>query len=301
MHIIPCLKPGDKVAIVSPASPPKSTDWELGLKVLEQWGLEVIRAPNHLNTHFGLAGTDQQRLSDLQWALNEPDIKAIFPVRGGYGTSRIIDQVDFSNFAKYPKWIVGFSDITTLLMHLNALDFPSLHAPMPHNFLQNGGEIALINLKKFLFEGEFNFKTPPHPYNTFGKVEAPIIGGNLSILVHLIGTPSFPNPENTILFIEDIGERLYHVDRMMVQLKRSGILSQLAGMIVGGFSDCEEASLQIGKDAYGIIAEHTQDFNYPIAFDFPAGHIPNNQPLLMGQKISLLINSTEVQLTYTNP
>ena len=301
MYSIPCLKPGDSVAIVSPASPPKSTDWELGLKVLEQWGLQIVCAPNHLKTHFGLAGTDEQRLYDLQWALNEPSIKAIFPIRGGYGTSRIIDQLDFSNFLKQPKWVVGFSDITTLLMHLNAIEFPSLHAPMPHNFLQKGGDLALKNLQKFLFEGKFNLSTGIHPFNKPGHVEAPIIGGNLSILVHLIGTPSFPNPKNTILFIEDIGERLYHVDRMMVQLKRAGILSQLSGMIVGGFSDCEEASLEIGKDAYGIIAEHTQEFNYPIAFNFPAGHIPNNQPLLMGQKISLVINSAEVQLTYTNP
>ena len=298
MHIIPCLKPGDKVAIVSPASPPKSTDWELGLKVLEQWGLEVICAPNHLNTHFGLAGTDQQRLSDLQWALNEPDIKAIFPIRGGYGTSRIIDQVDFSNFAKYPKWIVGFSDITTLLMHLNALDFPSLHAPMPHNFLQLGGEIALENLKRLLFNEQFQLEIPSNSSNKLGTAEGEIIGGNLSLIVHLIGTKSFPCLKGKILLLEEIGENLYHIDRMLVQLKRGGFLSELAGMIVGGFTDCKEASLEMGKSVNELILEHTSDYNYPIVFEFPSGHIPNNQPILLGVKSNLLVNSGKIQLTY---
>lgn len=298
MLSIPFLQKGDKVAIISPASPPKTDQWIEGLAMLEQWGLEIIVSPHHLAKHFGLAGTDQQRLHDLQWALNEASIKAIFPIRGGYGSSRLIDQLDFSLFKQHPKWIVGFSDITALLMHLSSLGFPSIHGPMPHNFLQPGGEIALENLKRLLFNEQFQLEIPSNSSNKLGTAEGEIIGGNLSLIVHLIGTKSFPCLKGKILLLEEIGENLYHIDRMLVQLKRGGFLSELAGMIVGGFTDCKEASLEMGKSVNELILEHTSDYNYPIIFEFPAGHIPNNQPILFGVKSNLLVNSGKIQLTY---
>lgn len=298
MHPIPFLQRGDKVAILAPASPPKSTDWIKGVDVLTQWGLEVKFAPNHLAQHFGLAGTDQQRLSDLQWALNDSSIKAIFPIRGGYGSSRIIDDLDFSAFHQHPKWIIGFSDITAILMHLTRLGYPSIHGPMPHNFLQNGGENALINLEKLLFQGNLEIHAPANPYNRVGNAQGEIVGGNLSLIVHLIGSSSFPDLTNSILLLEEVGERLYHVDRMLLQLRRAGLLSNLSGLIVGGFTDCQEAPLEIGKNVQELILEHSANYSYPIAFDFPSGHIPNNQPILFGSKSNLLINSKEVQLTY---
>ena len=298
MSSIPFLTKGDQVAILSPASPPKSSVWLDGVEQLKNWGLEVVLAPNHLATHYGLAGTDAERLADLQWALNDPSIKAIFPIRGGYGSSRIVDQIDFTAFLKHPKWIIGFSDITTLLMHVNALRFPSIHGPMPHNFLQQGGELALTHLHDLLFNGELKLSATPHSLNKHGFAQAEITGGNLSLVVHLIGTNSLPDLKGKILFLEDIGERLYHVDRMLVQLKRAGLLAQLSGLLVGGFTDCEEASLEIGKNVQELILEHTTDYNYPIAFDFPSGHIPNNQPIIFGATSNLLINSKEVQLTY---
>jgi len=298
MQPIPFLQKGDKIAIVSPASPPKSDQWKEGVAMLEKWGFEIVLTPHHLSKHFGLAGTDQQRLHDLQWALNDASIKAIFPIRGGYGASRIIDQLDFSLFKRYPKWIVGFSDITALLMHLHNLGFPSIHGPMPHNFLQKGGENALENLKCLLFNEPFDLQIPTSTLNKLGIAQGEIIGGNLSLIVHLIGTKSFPSLKGKILFLEEIGENLYHVDRMLVQLKRGGFLSELAGILVGGFSDCKEASLEIGKNEKELILEHTSEYNYPIVFDFPAGHIPNNQPILFGVKSNLLVNSDKIQLTY---
>lgn len=297
--IIPkLLQKGDKVIVLSPASPPKSPDWMKGVDVLRNWGLQPILSPNHLATHFGLAGTDEQRYQDFQWALNHPEAKAIFPIRGGYGSSRFIDALDFSAFLKQPKWLVGFSDITALLMHLHTLGVASIHGPMPHNFLQSGGALALEQLHTLLFEGKGNLTCDAHHLNRSGEAEAEITGGNLSLVAHLVGTNSFPAMAGKILFLEEIGERLYHVDRMLVQLKRSGTLQNLAGLIAGGFSDCEEASLEIGKNAFELIAEHTASYHYPTAFNFPSGHIPNNQPIPFGVKSKLLVNNSEVQLTY---
>lgn len=295
--IPPYLKPGDEVAILSPASFPPTENWKQGVQVLESWGLRVRNAPNYLSRHFGLGGTDAERLSDLQLMLDDPSIKAIFPIRGGYGSSRLLDSLDFSGFISSPKWIVGFSDITALLCEVDQLGFASMHGPMPHNFCQKGGESALQNLYTALFEGVVSLSSAPHHLNRLGEASAEMIGGNLSLLCHLIGSRTFRSTEGKILFIEEVGERLYHVDRMLLQLKRAGLFQNLAGLIVGGFTDCNEASLTIGKTAFELVSEHTYGTSYPIAFDFPAGHISNNQPLVFGVKTKLLINSEGTQLT----
>ncbi|MEY4987992.1 MAG: Muramoyltetrapeptide carboxypeptidase [Bacteroidota bacterium] len=291
------LQSGNRVAIVSPASPPNSDQWKKGIEVLESWGLEVVFAENFLAKHFGLAGTDEQRQADFQRMLDDKSIQAIFPLRGGYGSSRFLDALDFSDFQNSPKWIVGFSDITAILCHLDQLGVASIHGPMPNNFCQKGGDEALASLHELLFRGETKFQIPSHASNRFGETESTLVGGNLSLLVHLIGSESFPNPAGKILFIEEIGERLYHVDRMLVQLKRAGYLAQLAGLIIGGFTDCEEAKLEIGKTVIELVLEHCADTTYPIAFDFPAGHIPNNFALPFGTKIKFLVNKENVQLT----
>lgn len=295
--IPPYLQPGDEVAILSPASFPPTENWKQGVEVLESWGLRVRNAPNYLSRHFGLGGTDAERLSDLQQMLDDPSIKAIFPIRGGYGSSRLLDSLDFSGFKTHPKWIVGFSDITALLCEVDRLGFASIHGPMPHNFCQKGGESALQNLYTALFEGVVSLSAPSHPLNRLGEASSEIIGGNLSLLCHLVGSPTFRSTGGKILFIEEVGERLYHVDRMLLQLKRAGIFQNLAGLIVGGFTDCNEASLTIGKTAFELVAEHTSGTSFPIAYDFPSGHIPNNQPLVFGVKTKLLVNAEGVQLT----
>ncbi len=297
MNVPELLKQGDRVAIVSPASPPSSDQWKKGIEVLESWGLEVIRSENYLAKHFGLAGTDEERRSDMQQMLDDPTMKAIFPLRGGYGSSRFLDQLDFKSYRQNPKWIVGFSDITALLCHSDALQIASIHGPMPNNFCQKGGEDALLALKNLLFLGTTSITIPAHPLNRTGEVEAEIIGGNLSLLAHLIGSESFRNPAGKILFIEEVGERRYHVDRMLVQLKRAGYFKDLNGIIIGGFTDCDEAKLEIGKTVEELVFEHCAETNFPIAFDFPAGHIPNNFALPFGTKIKFLVNSEIVQVT----
>jgi muramoyltetrapeptide carboxypeptidase len=291
------LKPGNRVGIISPASHPTSDQWKAGLQVLSDWGLEIVLGDHYLAEHFGLGGTDEQRRADLQQMLDDPSIAAIFPLRGGYGVSRLLDGLDFTKFRNNPKWVVGFSDITALLCHIDTFSIASIHGPMPNNFCQKGGEAALANLHTLLFEGRTHMHTTSHALNKHGVAEASIIGGNLSLLTHLIGSNSFPNPKGKILFIEEVGERLYHVDRLLLQLKRAGYLADLAGLIIGGFTDCKEASLTIGLSVEDMILEHTAAYHYPIAFDFPAGHIPNNQAIPMGKKIKFLVNAEIVQVT----
>jgi len=297
MAIPPLLKSGDLVSVLSPASHTNSNAWEKGIEVLEKWGLRVDRGEHYLSQHFGFGGTDAERLNDLQKALDNPEIKAIFPIRGGYGTSRLLDEIDFSLFLQNPKWIVGFSDITALLMHIDSLGVAGIHGPMPNNFCQKGGEFSLQALNEVLFNGHANYTCNPHPSNILGEVQGELIGGNLSLLTHLMGSKSFRKPDRKILVIEEIGERLYHVDRMLVQLKRSGYFEGLVGMIIGGFTDCNEAPLTIGKSAQELILEHTEDYHFPIAFDFPLGHVPANHPVIFGVKSNLLISSEKVQLT----
>ncbi len=293
----PLLKSGDLVSVLSPASHTNSNAWEKGIEVLEKWGLRVDRGEHYLSQYFGFGGTDAERLNDLQKALDNPEIKAIFPIRGGYGTSRLLDDLDFSLFLQNPKWIVGFSDITALLTHIDSLGVAGIHGPMPNNFCQKGGELSLQALNEVLFNGRAIYTCKPHPSNILGEIQGELIGGNLSLLSHLIGSKSFSRPDGKILVIEEIGERLYHVDRMLVQLKRSGYFEGLTGMIIGGFTDCNEAPLTIGKSAQELILEHTEDYQLPIAFDFPLGHVPANHPVIFGVKSNLLISSEKVQLT----
>ena len=297
MTIPPLLVPGDDVLVISPSSHPTSDRWIQGIEVLEAWGLRVNRGKNYLAVHEGFAGTDAERLADFQAGLDDPSMKAIFPMRGGYGASRLLDSLDFSGMKHSPKWLVGFSDITAPLVHLDSLGFAGIHGPMPHNFCVEGGELALESLYRLLFHGETYLEANASPYNRLGNATGKAIGGNLSILVHLLGSSSFENPAGKILCLEEVGERLYHVDRMLVQLKRAGFLQNLAGLLVGGFTDCHEAPLTIGKKYEEIIREHTEGTSYPIAFDVPFGHIPSNFALPFGTKINLSINSKKVQVT----
>jgi muramoyltetrapeptide carboxypeptidase len=297
MTIPPLLNSGDLVSVLSPASHTHSNAWEKGIEVLENWDLRVDRGEHYLSQHFGFGGTDAERLHDLQKALDNPEIKAIFPIRGGYGSSRLLDNLDFSNYLQNPKWIVGFSDITALLLHIDSLGVAGIHGPMPNNFCQKGGEESIQALKEILFRGSIQYTCNPHPNNVLGEAHGELIGGNLSLLTHLIGTPSFNKPFGKILVLEEIGERLYHVDRMLVQLKRAGYFEGLIGIIVGGFTDCKEAPLTIGKSVQELILEHTGGHQIPIAFEFPLGHIPTNHPVVFGAKANLLISSEKVQLT----
>ena len=292
----PFLQQGDTVAIVSTARKNIEDNLKPTIAMLEGWGLKVKLGKTIGLDHYQLAGTDDQRAEDFQEQMDNPNIKAIWCVRGGYGTVRIIDKLDFTKFKQNPKWIIGFSDVTVLHSHLNRMGFQSIHGIMPVSVARATDE-AKNSLCTALFGDKLEYELDCDALNHVGKAKGELVGGNLSLLAHLIGSESFPNPAGKILFIEEIGERLYHVDRMLVQLKRAGYLSQLSGLIIGGFTDCEEAKLEIGKTVEELVLEHCAGTNYPIAFNFPAGHIPNNFALPFGTKIKFLVNAEIVQVT----
>ncbi|WP_018479592.1 S66 peptidase family protein [Pontibacter roseus] len=291
------LQPGDKVAIIATARLISHQDIAAAIEVLQSWGLEVEVGPT-VGAQYGVfAGDDALRLQDLQQALDRPDIKAIICARGGYGTTRILDQVDFSRFEKSPKWVVGFSDITSLLCHIHSLGIQSVHGIMPLLF-PKGTEAALDSLRRVLFGEELSYNAPAHPFNRAGSSEGELIGGNLALLHNVSGTRSDFSTKGKILFLEDVDEYLYSVDRMMVHLVRAGKLNDLAGLIVGHFSDMKDNAIPFGKDAYEIIAEHSGKFDYPVCFGFPTGHEPDNLALVCGRKARLEVTQQGTRLTY---
>ncbi|MEC8852909.1 MAG: LD-carboxypeptidase [Bacteroidota bacterium] len=296
--IIPSkLKVGDKIGIISTARKISLQELTPAITILESWGLEVILGKNIFEKDNQFAGTVEQRSADLQSMVDNEDIKAILCARGGYGSVQIIGNIDFSSLRKSPKWIVGFSDVTVLHSHLNNLGLATLHATMPINFATNT-DTAIESLKNVLFGNEKNIECSAHPFNKYGKVEAEIVGGNLSILYSLLGSESDVNTDGKILLIEDLDEYLYHIDRMMMSLKRSGKLDNLKGMIVGGMSDMNDNDIPFGKTADEIILQHTKDYDFPICFGFPAGHLNDNRTIVFGVKSLLEISAKKVRLTY---
>lgn len=293
----PSLKKGDKVAIIALASKLNPEDIQSAINLMqENWGVEVIVGESVSASYFNFAGTDEIRLRDFQQQLDNQEIKAIFSARGGYGSSRIIDAVDFTGFKKNPKWVIGFSDITAVHGQLQVMGFQSLHAPMPKTFMRDYDSVQ--KLETFLFGESLNYRIPSKPINKQGVGVGQIVGGNLCILAHLLGSKSEVDTDGKILFIEDISEYLYNIDRMMVQLKRAGKLKNLAGLIVGDFSDVKENDEPFGKTFYEIIAEHTAEYNYPICYDFPGGHEAINWTIPCGRFASLSVDSEEVSLDF---
>jgi muramoyltetrapeptide carboxypeptidase len=284
----PYLKKGDTVAIVATARKNIDDNLKFAIDLLNSWGLNVkIGSTIGLDLNQ-LAGTDEQRAKDFQDQLDNSNIKAIWCVRGGYGTVRMIDLLDFSKFKQKPKWIVGFSDVTVLHNHLNTMGFKSLHGIMPVS--SKSSEAAKESLRIALFGGNLKYEIPPHPMNRMGKASGELVGGNLSILYSLMGSPSAINCDDKILFIEDLDEYLYHIDRMMMNLRRNGCLESIKGIIVGSMTKMKDNDIPWGKDAYQIIEDVTKKYNIPIVYDFPAGHIQDNRALIMGNKISIDIN-----------
>lgn len=291
------LKKGDKIAIIAPARKVSKEDMQPAIDILQSWGLEVVLSGNLFREDCQFSGTDAERAADLQALLDDSSIKAIISARGGYGTLRIIDKIDFSKFKKHPKWIIGYSDITVLHSHIHTLGIETIHATMPINFTKNSE--ATETLRKALFGEKLAYKTEQHPLNkiTEGIVESEIVGGNLSLLYALSGSISDIDTKGKILFIEDLDEYLYHVDRMMLNLKRSGKLSHLKALIVGGMTDMKDNAIPFGKTAEEIILEAVAEYNYPVCFGFPAGHIDTNFALYFGKKAKLKI-ADQIELSY---
>ena len=290
------LNIGDKIGIISTARKISLEELKPSIKLLEEWGLKVVFGKNLFEEDNQFSGTVSQRSSDLQSMIDDDSIKAILCARGGYGTVQIIDKVDFSHLIKNPKWIIGYSDVTVLHSHLHQLGITSLHATMPINFEKNTPK-ALESLKSALFGLGDLTEINHHHFNRFGKVEGEIVGGNLSILYSLLGSGSDINTDGKILFIEDLDEYLYHVDRMMMNLKRNGKLKNLKALIIGGMSDMNDNTIPFGKTAEEIILEYIKEFDFPVCFNFPAGHLDDNRCVRFGVKSVLEVNKNGVSLS----
>jgi muramoyltetrapeptide carboxypeptidase len=283
------LNIGDRIAIVATARKISLEEIEAAIKTFTDWGLEVVLGDNLFKTDHQFAGTDEERTADLQQMLDDNSIKAIISARGGYGTVRIIDKLDFSGFVSNPKWIVGYSDVTVLHSHIYTnFGIQTLHATMPLNF-KDASTDALESLRKALFGEKVEYNFDPGTLSRPGKAKGVLTGGNLSILYSLIGTVSDIDTDGKILFIEDLDEYLYHVDRMMMNLKRAGKLSNLAGLVVGALSKMNDNAISFGKTAEEVVFDAVKEYDYPVAFGFPAGHINDNRALIIGRKAKIVV------------
>jgi muramoyltetrapeptide carboxypeptidase len=293
----PPLKKGDRIAITCPAKklPAPMTD---AIQLLQSWGLEVVLGETVGASFHQFAGDDELRARDLQRFMDDDSIKAIIAARGGYGTVRMIDKVDFNLFAQHPKWLVGFSDITVLHTHLfNNYHAQTIHGQMPVN-IPDASARSLQTLRKALFGEELHYQIDANPLNREGHATGTIIGGNLSLLIAVAGSVSDLDYTDKILFIEDVGEYLYSVDRMIRSLKRAGKLKDLRGLVVGGFSDMKDNDIPFGQTVSELIKEAVSEYDYPVCFDFPAGHIPNNCSLILGAEVDLNVHAKEVTLFF---
>lgn len=298
-RIPPYLKKGDTIGIVCPAGYMPVEKAQTCIQTLQQWGYKVkigkTLGGESLN-YF--SGTDEERLNDLQEMLDDKNVQAVLCGRGGYGVSRIIDSINFSSFKKNPKWLIGFSDITVLHAHIHSrYKIATLHAPMAGAFNDGGAQSTDIqSLKNALSGKKANYSVAAHPLNRKGIAEGILIGGNLALLAHITGSASEPDLKNKLLFIEDVGEYTYSVDRMLFQLKRAGKLKSLAGLIVGGFTDMKDTERPFGKPVYETIYDCVREYDYPVCMHFPVSHGKENYALKCGIAYKLTVNNNKVVL-----
>jgi muramoyltetrapeptide carboxypeptidase len=295
----PFLKTGDEVAIISPSFAVDKSKIESAVSFLENWGLKVHLGINTLRTNGPFAGTDRQRISDIQRVTDNKNIKAVFCARGGYGMLRIIDKIDFSFLKRYPKWYIGFSDVTVLHLWLNIkYNLITIHGEMPVNYSNTAKSDETISS---LYEALFG----PGPSVQWtgrslrpGNVTGELTGGNMSLIYSLIGTPADPDTKGKILFIEEAGEYLYRLDRMLVSLKLAGKLKGLAALVAGGFRDMEETSRPWNKTPSDLIKDIVYEYNYPVFFNFPAGHIDDNRSFYSGKEARIEVKGRKAVLSY---
>lgn len=294
----PLLKPGDKIGIVAFAKKITLQEIQPAISLFESWGLEVEIGETIGAEWNQFAGNDEQRRADVQKMLDDNSIKALISARGGYGSVRIIDQIDFTEFTQNPKWLIGFSDITVFHSHIaQNYNIPTLHATMPVFFKDNSKE-ALGSLKSAFFEGKMDYKhTSDFPETCKdGVTEAEIIGGNLSIIYSLCGSISNAETHGKILYIEDLYEYLYHTDRMLNNLKRNGMFSNIKGLIIGSFTGMKDGPIKFGKTVNEMLFDLAKQLDIPIFSGFPAGHIDDNRSLIFGQKTRMEVNNGEITL-----
>lgn len=299
IKIPPYLQKGDMIGIVCPAGYMAAEKAQACVNVLQEWGyaVKVGRTVGSDSTTY-FSGTDEERLADFQEMLDDDTVKVVLCGRGGYGMGRIIDKIDFKKFKRQPKWIVGYSDITVLHGHLYSNYYiSSLHAPMAGAFNEDGYKNEFVLSLKNALEGKkLKYNCPVHKFNRKGEAVGELVGGNLALLAHLSGTDSDIKTRGRILFIEDVGEYSYNIDRMMHQLKRSGKLSRLAGLIVGGFTEMKDTERPFGKAVYDIIRDIIKEYDYPVCFDFPVSHTDRNYALKIGVGYKLKVSKSKVLL-----
>jgi len=290
------LKKGDKIGIVAPARKIYMNEIEASIKVFERWGLEVELGKNLFAKNRQFAGTDEQRAEDLQYMMDNSDIKAIICARGGYGTVKTLKLLDFTDFLEKPKWIIGYSDITALHAHVNQnVGVKSIHGTMPFNFPKDLSENESVkSLRKVLFGVQNMYEVQAHEFNKTGRASGELIGGNLSVLFSIAGTKYDIETSGKILVLEDLDEYLYHIDRMMMNMKYGGKLENLKGLIVGGMTDMNDNQIPFGKTAFEIIRDAVAEYDYPVCFDFPLGHIENNYAVILGNKSELNVENGKV-------
>jgi muramoyltetrapeptide carboxypeptidase len=301
MHIPPFLKKGDIIGITATARKISAEELDYAVKIIEKKGYKVQFAPNLFAIENQFAGSDEQRKNDLQSLMDDKNVKAILIARGGYGTMRIIDEINFNALRENPKWLIGYSDVTVLHSALHLQNIASLHATMPINFEKNEEATnTLFNIiegKKVNYQYNYQASLNKSLYK-IGQAKAEVVGGNLSLLYAMQGSKTAIDTTGKILFLEDLDEYLYHIDRMILSLKRAGKFDNLAGLIIGGMSDMKDNIVPFGFSAEQIIAHHLKDKSYPICFDFPCGHIDRNLALPLGFEATLHINEQQVDLTF---
>lgn len=296
----PWLAKGDKIGIAATAKYTTPEEIAYGLQLVTEWGLLPVTGENIYRRHNFFAGSDKDRIQNLQSMLDDQEIKAIAFTKGAYGTLRIIDELDFTGFISHPKWITGYSDITVLHNHIHNLGIASIHSVMLQG-MPGSLPAASGSLHDALFGLPLTYTIPAHRDN---KNQSPFIagivtGGNLSMLHTLTGTPSDIDTRDKILFIEDIDEYRYHLDRMMIAMKRAGKLQYLRALVVGGMTDIKESTLAFGQDAHEIILEYTAHYGYPVLFGFPAGHMADNRAMILGSNLSIKTQNNYVTFEFS--
>ena len=293
----PSLKKGDAIGLMAPARRINEQELTTAVEIIESRGYKVVKGKYLFASENQFAGTDEERTADFQQMIENPEVKAVFAVRGGYGSVRIVDKVDFRPLLKNPKWLAGYSDFTIFHNHLISLGLQSLHATMPLNFAGNT-PAALDSLFDVLEGKKPHYRFASHPLNRKGKASGILMGGNLSVLYSLMGSSSFPETAGKILFLEDLDEYLYHIDRMMMALKRAGVFKNLAGLIIGGMTEMNDNTIPFGKTAEEIIRESVEEYDFQVAFGFPAGHQPDNRALIMGAEVQLEVKEDSSEIDF---
>lgn len=292
------LKKGDSIGIISTARKISKKELESSLKFIESWGFNIVFGKSIGAEDDQFAGNDDLRAADLQKMLDNPEIKAIWCAKGGYGTVRIIDKIDFSSFIKHPKWVIGYSDVTVLHSHIHNLGIETLHAQMVSGLETKTKETSDSLLDVLLGKNyKISYKTL-NSLNRPGASKGELIGGNLSMLYSLCGSKSSINTDGKILFIEDLDEYLYHIDRMIMNLKRNGMFENLAGLIVGGMTEMNDNTIPFGKTAEEIIWGIVKDYDFPVCFNFPAGHVEDNRALIMGREVELNVHDSGINVRF---